>query len=213
MRVDSMERCPAWACTASSAMPASRSRVRHVWRSSWHVAWTRPAGSLQDDKDPVRCRLGGAFGVQIAGDTGEEPGRDRHQPLMAALAIGDEHPPLDRAQILQPQAKHLAAAQPTEHHRFDHGPVPPATIVNHEKNPAPAAPRRLIVRADSPDSPSARRTTLPSPTGRRCAAMNSSTSLAETPTGGLSITEKNTPRSDRAAATVFGRHRAATKSR
>jgi hypothetical protein len=43
--------------------------------------------------------------------------------------------------------------------------------------------------------------------------MNSSTSLAETATGDMSITEKNTPRSDRAAATVFGRHRAATKSR
>jgi hypothetical protein len=87
------------------------------------------------------------------------------------------------------------------------------TIVNHEKNPDTVATRRLIVRADSPDSPSARRTTLPSPTGRRCAAMNSSTSLAETATGGTSITEKNTPRSDRAAATVFGRHRPATKSR
>ena len=36
-------RCPAWACTASSAIPASRSRVRHVCRSSWQVACSSPA--------------------------------------------------------------------------------------------------------------------------------------------------------------------------
>ena len=29
-RDDSIDRCPAWAWTASSAIPASRSRVRHV---------------------------------------------------------------------------------------------------------------------------------------------------------------------------------------
>ena len=33
MRVDSIDAWPAWACTASNAMPASRSRVRQVWRS------------------------------------------------------------------------------------------------------------------------------------------------------------------------------------
>ena len=33
----------AWACTASSAIPASRSRVRQVWRSWWQVACASPA--------------------------------------------------------------------------------------------------------------------------------------------------------------------------
>ena len=43
--------------------------------------------------------------------------------------------------------------------------------------------------------------------------MNSNTSLAVTAAGSLAITEKNTPRSDRVAATVFARQRAATNSR
>jgi hypothetical protein len=86
------------------------------------------------------------------------------------------------------------------------------TILNHPKNPDTVATRRLIVRADKPASPSASRTTLPSPRGRRWAAMNSSTSLGVTSTGPLSTTEKNTPRSDRVAATVLGRQRAATNS-
>jgi len=42
--------------------------------------------------------------------------------------------------------------------------------------------------------------------------MNSSTSLGVTSTGDLSTTEKNTPRSERVAATVFGRQRPATNS-
>ena len=33
MRVDSIEACPAWACTASSVIPALRSWVRQVCRS------------------------------------------------------------------------------------------------------------------------------------------------------------------------------------
>jgi hypothetical protein len=33
MRVDSIERCPAWAWIASNAMPASRSRVKQVCRN------------------------------------------------------------------------------------------------------------------------------------------------------------------------------------
>ncbi len=74
------------------------------------------------------------------------------------------------------------------------------------------ANRRRIVRAAIPDPPSARRTTRPSPLPRRCAAMNSNTSAGVTSTGSLSITEKNTLRSDTVASTVFGRHRAATNS-
>ena len=72
--------------------------------------------------------------------------------------------------------------------------------------------RRLIVRADKPLSPSARRTTRPSPRGRRCSAMNPNTSPGVTSSGSLAVTEKKTRRSDTVAATVFGRHRAATNS-
>jgi hypothetical protein len=86
-------------------------------------------------------------------------------------------------------------------------------IVNQPKNPDTVATRRLIVRADRPASPSARRTTLPSPRGRRWMAMNSSTSPAVTSTDGLSTTEKNTLRSERVAGTVFGRQRGATNRR
>jgi len=44
--------------------------------------------------------------------------------LMAALALGDEHPPLPEAQVRKPQAEDLAAAQPAQHHRRYHRPVP-----------------------------------------------------------------------------------------
>ena len=43
---------------------------------------------------------------------------------MTALALGDEHPPLGEAQVTQPQPEDLTAAQPAQHHRRDHGPVP-----------------------------------------------------------------------------------------
>jgi len=42
--------------------------------------------------------------------------------------------------------------------------------------------------------------------------MNSNTSAGVTSTGSLSITAKNTRRSDTVANTVFGRHLAATNS-
>ncbi len=54
----------------------------------------------------------------------EEPGRDRHQPLVTTLAVGDEDATLGHPQVLQPQPEHLAAAQPAQQHRGDHGPVP-----------------------------------------------------------------------------------------
>jgi hypothetical protein len=48
---------------------------------------------------------------------GEEAGRDRHHPLIAALALDDKHPPHAQAQIVESKSEHLAAAQPTQHHR------------------------------------------------------------------------------------------------
>ena len=152
---------------------------------------------------------------------------------MAALAIGDEHPPVRRLQILEPQPDHLAATQPAEHHRFEHRPVtPPANrpqqrdhvgrVEHLRQRPRRAdqrRPRRLPARTGAtcrhptrhrvrrpitaqheiveqprhhrqpapdrrappaPTSPSARRTTRPSPAPRRCAVMNSNTSAGVT---------------------------------
>ena len=52
------------------------------------------------------------LGVQVGSHCGEEPARDRDQPLPAALALGDEHPTLRGPQVTQPQPQHLTAAQP-----------------------------------------------------------------------------------------------------
>ena len=60
-------------------------------------------------------------------------GRHRHQPLMAALALGDEHPPLAQTQILEAQPEHLAAAQTAQHHRLHHGPVPLGAQRRHQR--------------------------------------------------------------------------------
>ena len=72
--------------------------------------------------------------------------------------------------------------------------------------------RRLIVRADNPDSPSTSRITFGSPADR-CAVMNANTSAVVTPTGSFPTTVKKIFKSDPAAITVFGRHRAARNSR
>jgi di/tricarboxylate transporter len=73
--------------------------------------------------------------------------------------------------------------------------------------------RRLIVRAASPASPSASRTTPAPRRGARCAVMKASTSAVVTSAGSLATTPKNTFRSKAVASSVFGRARAATRSR
>ena len=72
--------------------------------------------------------------------------------------------------------------------------------------------RRLIVRADNPDSPSTNRITFGSPADR-CAVTNANTSAVVTPAGSFPTTVKKTFKSNPAANTVFGRHRAARNSR
>ncbi len=61
--------------------------------------------------------------LQVGTHGCEEPRRDRHHPLSAALALGHEQPSLTGAEVLNTQAQHLAAAQPAQQHRVDHGPV------------------------------------------------------------------------------------------
>ncbi len=72
--------------------------------------------------------------------------------------------------------------------------------------------RRRIVRDDNPDSPSTSRTTLESPVDR-CSVINPNTSAVDTSTGSFETRLKNTFKSNPAANTVFGRHRAARNSR
>ncbi len=81
-------------------------------------------GSLQRHEQPVRLRVRWPFQVEIAGHRREERLRHRHQPLVAALAVGDEHPPLTEAEVFEAQAEHLAATQPTQQHRLHDRPVP-----------------------------------------------------------------------------------------
>ena len=72
---------------------------------------------------------------------------------------------------------------------------------NHENNPDTVESRRWIVRDDNPASPSDRRSTLPSPRGRRCCWMKPRTSATatststSTSTGSLPTTAKNAGRS------------------
>ncbi|MFB4267828.1 hypothetical protein [Nonomuraea sp. GTA35] len=80
-------------------------------------------------------------------------------------------------------------------------------------SPEMLASRRLIVRADSPASPSSRRTTLASMRGERCILIKASTSTVVTSAGSLRIWLKNTFRSYAVAINVLGRARAATNSR
>ena len=83
-----------------------------------------PPGPLEDDEHLLGGRARRSFPVQIVTECGEEPGRDRHDALPAALALGDEQPPLAGVDIGQPQPQHLTPAQPAQQHRQHHGPVP-----------------------------------------------------------------------------------------
>src|SRR5216683_3154179 len=106
---------------ASRAIPASRSRVKQVWRSwqvrrgtcaRWHAPVTisstpaalsgsPPARTFQHNEHPVRRRAVRTFNLQVISYRTEEPVGDRHDPLVAALALGDEQETLPRPQILE----------------------------------------------------------------------------------------------------------------
>jgi hypothetical protein len=71
-----------------------------------------PPRALQHHEQAVGAGVGRPFDVQIGRRRGEEPAKHRDQPLMAALALGNEHPPGRHLQVFPTQPKHLAAAQP-----------------------------------------------------------------------------------------------------
>ena len=68
-------------------------------------------------------RVAGTFSTQVVGQLREEDRDDRDQALVAALAVGDEHPPFTRVHIPSPQAQHLATAQAAAQQQPDHRPV------------------------------------------------------------------------------------------
>jgi hypothetical protein len=43
---------------------------------------------------------------------------------MAALALNNKHLTASPVQVTEAQTKNFAATQPTQHHRFEHGPIP-----------------------------------------------------------------------------------------
>ena len=65
--------------------------------------------SLQDHEHSVRVGVDGAFGVEVVGQCGEEPGRDRDDAVVSALAFGDPHPPVGELDVAQAQAQDLTA--------------------------------------------------------------------------------------------------------
>ncbi len=78
---------------------------------------------LQHHEHPLGRRGRRPLLLQVAAQRREEARRHRHDPLPPALALGDEQALLPSVDILEPQAEHLAASQPTQHHRIDHRPV------------------------------------------------------------------------------------------
>ena len=79
------------------------------------------ARPLQDHEDPAGPGIRRPLGIQVGSHRGEEPARHRNQPLPSCFSLGDEHPPLSHTQVRQATAEDLAAAQPAQHHRRDHG--------------------------------------------------------------------------------------------
>src|SRR5207247_2535665 len=81
--------------------------------------------ALEHHKTRLRRRVRWPLDREVLAQRLKEPPRDRHDPLAAALAVGDEQSPLASVHVSKPHAEHLAAAQPAEQHRQHHGPVAP----------------------------------------------------------------------------------------
>jgi hypothetical protein len=110
---------------------AGPGRVEHLVQAGGRQGLSA-AGSLQHHEHLVGGSIGRPFSPHVGRQRGEEPARDRDLTLVSALAAGDEHPPGGNLQIGQPQPEDLAAAQPTQHHRLGHGPVPVRAQRGHQ---------------------------------------------------------------------------------
>ena len=86
-------------------------------------SWSeRPAAAPPlEDHEHVVARRVRSFVTEVGSNAGEETRGDGDQPLMAALAIADKDAPLTRLQILEPEAEHFTAPQPTQEHGQHHG--------------------------------------------------------------------------------------------
>jgi hypothetical protein len=83
-----------------------------------------PARALQGHEDPIGRSVLRPLVHQVLAQLGEEGVGDGHDPLVAALALGDEQRALGDLDVGESQPEHLAAPQTAEHHGEDHGPVP-----------------------------------------------------------------------------------------
>ena len=140
-----MLRCPAWACTASSAIPASQlpGQARVPKLMAGRVLQPGPAaGAVQDliqplrrqrqpaprplqhHKHPVRAGLTGPLVMQVGAEGVEEPVRGRDHPVVAALALHHGQPPVSDLHVGEPQPQHLTPPEPGQQHRQHHRPVP-----------------------------------------------------------------------------------------
>src|SRR6476619_6010874 len=72
--------------------------------------------ALQYHEYPIGARRDGSFLTQIIAEGIEETVRNRHHPVMPALALDDERAPIGNLDVSEPQPEHLAAAQSTEQH-------------------------------------------------------------------------------------------------
>ncbi len=71
--------------------------------------------------------------LEVGRDAEEEAAREGHNPLVPALSLGDEHALIPGAEVLQAQSDDLAATEPTQQHRLDHGPVAPRAERGHQR--------------------------------------------------------------------------------
>ena len=132
-----------------------------------HREWMAAPCSFERHEERVARRLWPLV-VHVAGHRGEEGGRERHQALVSALALSDEHPPLAETQVRETQPEHLAAPQAAQHHGLGHGTVALGAQRPHQRvdlvgiedpgqpahpahqRQAPTAPRAALTSGDAP---------------------------------------------------------------
>jgi hypothetical protein len=69
---------------------------------SFQSQWLPAAWPFDHHEHPVGVRVCGTFAAQVVAERGEERVRDRDEPLMASLAVGDEHSPLSDTDVAHP---------------------------------------------------------------------------------------------------------------
>ena len=151
--------------TPQATSPAPAACVKHVCLSMWQVNRGKPGTpprpvdhliqpggrqrhpaprALQHHEARIGHHLGRALGLQVLAERLEEPARDRHDPLPAALPRRDEQPPLARVDVPQ-------AATPAPRSAA----APPAASPARSPDPAACAARPAARRPRPARAPSA----------------------------------------------------------